>query len=159
MLTSTCMYLLDVLEYPSYIQWSSGPWIDFVTIGRQADNSSDFGAIFFPALVFKPQNNVYSTEYHFLPMFRYSETCAYWPKNERREWCWATPFGRFVTQCHREFPRFVPRKRDGGCHVLSRVHITRLRPHKIAYGTPKIHSLRSIIFSGIPIGGYNSSLK
>ena len=46
-----------------------------------------------------------------------------------------------------------------GCHVLSHVHITQFRPHKIDYETTKIHSLRSIIFSGIPIGGYNSSLK
>ena len=50
-------------------------------------------------------------------------------------------------------------KWDGGCHVLSHVHITRFRPHKIDCGTTRINSLPSIFFCGIPIGGYKSSLK
>ena len=43
------------------VQWSSGPWTDFATMGRQTGNSVDFEPDFFWTLVFTPTNDMHTT--------------------------------------------------------------------------------------------------
>ena len=105
------LVLSYLIRYDSYlilsnlwwaVQWSSSPWTDFVTLGRQTSNFVDFEPDLFSALVFVPRNDMHTTGIYFFLLSQHGKTCACWPKNKQHEWCWATPFGRYITpDCHK----------------------------------------------------------
>ena len=89
-----CLSVPITVYSSSSLQWLRTPWCKFVTLSHWTDISIDFGPVFSPPLVTVPKNNIHNIDSYFMLVLHCSKTCACQPKNERREWCWATLFGR-----------------------------------------------------------------